>query len=115
MNGLRLRIENYLLLGCGLVFFFPLVTFFSGVLGLFAGSIISLVITIGVVTIFLRQTVGWHQTGWSTVVVLAIFLGAFALGLITEWRGLLLTAGGVVLLGIFMLRYARWQKAQAIA
>ena len=112
MSGLRLKIENYLLLGCALVFFFPMVTFLSGLIGIFAGSIISLAITIGVITLFLRQTVGWRQIGWSTMVVLTIFLGAFALGRITELRGLLLTAGGVVLLGIFMLRYARWQKIQ---
>jgi hypothetical protein len=112
MSGTRLKLESYLLIGCSLAFFFPMVHFSSALIDLLAGSIISLVITIGVIALFLRQTAGWDQTGRSTVVVLSIFLGVFALGLITEWRGLLFTSGGVVLLGLFMVRYARGQRTR---
>jgi hypothetical protein len=112
LNGTRLKIETYLLLGLGLVFFFPLITFLSGVVGVLAGSMLALLITIGLLVVFLSQTAGWDQIGWRTVLVLVVFLGLFGLGLLTEWRGLLLTAGGVVMLGVFMALFARRQKNQ---
>jgi hypothetical protein len=39
--------------------------------------------------------------------LLLIFLGAFSLGILTPWRGLLLTGGGLLLVGVFMVLYAR--------
>lgn len=112
LSGTQLKIETYLLLGLGLVFFFPLIAFLSGLFGLLAGSMLALLITIGLLVVFLSQTVGWNQIGWRTVLVLVVFLGLFALGLLTEWSGLLLTVGGVVMLGIFMVQYTRWQKSR---
>ena len=112
LSGTRLKIETYLLLGLGLMFFFPMITFLSGLFGVLAGSMLALLITIGLLVVFLRQTVGWNQIGWRTVLVLVVFLGLFALGLLTEWSGLLLTVGSVVMLGVFMVQYARWQKSR---
>lgn len=112
LSGTRLKIETYLLLGLGLVIFFPLITFLSGVVGVLAGSMLALLITIGLLVVFLSQTAGWDQIGWRTVLVLVVFLGLFGLGLLTEWSGLLLTAGGVVMLGVFMVLLARRQKNQ---
>jgi hypothetical protein len=40
-------------------------------------------------------------------VLLAVYLGCFSLGMLTPWRGLLLTSGGLLLVGTFMLLYAR--------
>jgi hypothetical protein len=114
LGGTRLKVESYLLLGLGLVLFFPMVTFLSGLMGVPAGSLIALLITIGLLVIFLRQTVGWDQIGWRTVLVLVVFLGIFGLGRLTEWSGLLLTSGSVLLLGIFMVLYARWQKDRPV-
>ncbi|NIM95395.1 MAG: hypothetical protein GTO18_16995 [Anaerolineales bacterium] len=110
LRGTRLKIETYLLLGLGLVFFFPLVIFLSGIIGVMAGSLLALLITIGLLVVFLSQTVGWDQIGWQTVLVLVVFLGLFGLGLLTEWSGLLTTVGGVLMLGVFMVLYARRQK-----
>ena len=112
LGGTRLKVESYLLLGLGLVLFFPMVTFLSGLIGIPAGSLIALLITIGLLVVFLRQTVGWDQIGWRTVLVLVVFLGIFGLGQLTEWSGLLLTAGSVLLLGVFMVLYAQWQKSR---
>lgn len=112
LSEVRLKVESYLLLGLGLVLFFPLTTFLSGLIGLTAGSTISLLISIGLLMVFLMNTAGWEQVGWRTVLVLVVFLGAFGLGLLTEWSGLFLTFGSVVMLGFFMLLYARWQKAR---
>lgn len=110
LSNIRLKIESYLLLGLGLVLFFPMVTFLSGLVGVPAGSLMALLITIGLLAIFLSQTLGWDQIGWRAVLVLVVFLGIFALGSLTEWSGLLITAGCGILLGIFMVLYARWQK-----
>jgi hypothetical protein len=113
LGGTRLKVETYLLLGLGLVLFFPMITFLSGLIGITAGSLLALAITVGLLVVFLSQTVGWNQVGWRTVLVLVVFLGVFTLGRLTEWSGLLLTAGGVMLLGVFMLLYARWQRERA--
>ena len=43
--------------------------------------------------------------------LLIIFLGFFSLGMLTAWRGLLLTGGGLLLVGTFMLLYARYRSA----
>jgi hypothetical protein len=51
--------------------------------------------------------VGWRQIRWRAGLLLFTFLGVFSLGMLTPWRGLLLTGGGLLLLGIFMLLYAR--------
>lgn len=112
MSGTQLKIESYLLLGLGLVLFFPLVTFISGLIGVFAGSLAALLITIGLLVAFLRETAGWERVGWRVVLILVVFLGMFALGQLTDWSGVLLTAGGVTLLGVFMVQYAQWQSAR---
>jgi hypothetical protein len=39
--------------------------------------------------------------------LLIIFVGFFSLGMLTAWRGLFLTSGGLLLVGTFMLLYAR--------
>jgi len=114
LSGAQMKIETYLLLGLGLVLFFPMVTFLSGLVGVPAGSLIALIITIGLLVAFLRQTAEWNQIGWRTVIVLGIFLGVFGLGTLTQWHGLLITIGGVLLLGVFMLLYARWQKDREV-
>jgi hypothetical protein len=39
--------------------------------------------------------------------LLIVFLGFFSLGILTPWRGLMLTSGGLLLVGTLMLLYAR--------
>ncbi len=42
--------------------------------------------------------------------LLVIFLGAFSLGVLTPWRGLLLTSGGLMLVATFMVHWAGWAR-----
>ena len=45
---------------------------------------------------------------------MVVFLGLFSLGLLTRWRGLLLTAGGILLVGFFMQLAARFKAKEPV-
>jgi hypothetical protein len=107
LNGMRLSLVTYLLVGCGVVLFYPLLTFLSGLVNVTLAAVIALVVVSGLLLAFLGLMVGWRQTWWRAGVLLVVFLGLFSLGLLTSWRGLLLTSGGVLLVGTFMGVYAR--------
>ena len=103
----HLKIENYLLLGCGLALFYPLLTFLSGLVNVVLAGALALLIMMGLSLLFLGFSTGQIKILWRAGLVLLIFLGVFSLGLLTPWRGILLTGGGVSLLGTLMLLYAR--------
>jgi hypothetical protein len=106
LSGLRLRLESYLLLGCGIAIFFPLLTFLSGLVDVTAAALISLLVITILLATFMRQTTTETKIFWRTVLVLAVFLGFFSLGSLTPWRGIFITGGGLLLLGLFMVLYA---------
>ncbi|MBN1582287.1 MAG: inner membrane CreD family protein [Anaerolineae bacterium] len=103
----RLRLVSYLLVGLGLALFYPLLTFLSGVVDVTLASVLSSVVVSGLLVVFLSLAVGWKRAGWRVGLLLIIFLGFFSLGMLTAWRGLFLTGGGLLLVGTFMLLYAR--------
>jgi hypothetical protein len=107
LSGLRLRLESYLLMGCGVALFYPLLTFLSGLVEVTIAALLSLLIITALLTMFLRLTTDQRGILWRTIFVLAIFMGFFSLGVLTPWRGIFLTGGGVLLLGLFMVLYAR--------
>jgi hypothetical protein len=107
LSSVRLRVTSYLLIGCGLALFYPLLTFLSGTIALPLAAALALVLVSALVLAFLGWTAGWRATAWQAGLLLAVFLGLFSLGVLTPWRGLLFTAGGLLLLGTFMVLYAR--------
>ncbi len=107
LAGVNLRLEAYLLVGLCLALFYPALTFLSGLLGLAAAAILASAVISALVIVFLGLSAGWRKTWWRTAWLMAIFLGFFSLGILTPWRGLLLTLGGVLFVGVFMLAYAR--------
>jgi len=107
MSGVRMPLASYLLTGCGLALFYPLLTFLSGLVNVVLAATVSLSLVSGLVLLFLGLTAGWRRTWWRAGLLLVIFLGIFSLGTLTPWWRLLLTGGGLLLVGVFMLHYAR--------
>lgn len=107
LNGLHVRLEEYLLAGLGLALFYPLLTFSSGLIGILPAALVALVVVSGLLFGFLGLTAGWARTWRPLGILLLIFAGFFSLGMLAPWRGLLLTSGGFLLLVTFMLAYIR--------
>jgi hypothetical protein len=107
LTGARVRLEQYLLVGCGLALFYPLLTYLSGWIGLPAAAPLSLTLVTAMLTAFLGVTLGWKTVGVRATLIFLIFMGLFSLGTLSSYRGILLAGGGVLLLGIFMVLYAR--------
>lgn len=107
LAGVRLRLESYLLSGCGMALFFPLLIFLSGIVGLIPAAVIAVVLVSGLLLVFLSLTAGWRQVRWRLGLLLIIFLIFFSLGILTPWQELMLTGGGLLLVGTLMLLYAR--------
>ncbi len=108
LSGVRLPFLHYLLAGCGFFLYYPALTFLSGVLDLAPAAAIAMVAVTALLVVFLGRAAGWRHS-WQTLLLAAVFLGLFSLGLVSRWRGLSLTAGGLVLVGAFMLLLARHQ------
>jgi len=107
LSDIRLRVTSYLLIGLGLALFYPLLTFLSGTIALPLAAALALALVSALVVAYLGRTAGWRATSWRAGLLLAIYLGFFSLGMLTSWRELLLTAGGLLLVGTFMALYAR--------
>jgi hypothetical protein len=107
LSEVRLRLEHYLLMGLGFFLFYPLLIFLASVLGLTAAAALSLLVIGGLILAFLRKVKSNSQLWVYAALLLVVFLGLFSLGLLTRWRGLLLTAGGILLVGFFMQLAAR--------
>lgn len=112
LSGMRLPFLHYLLAGCGFFLFYPALTFLSGVLDLTPAAVVALVAVTALLVVFLGRAAGWRRS-WQTLLLAAVFLGLFSLGLVSRWRGLSLTAGGLVLVGAFMMQMAHHQTAKA--
>lgn len=112
LSGLRLPIETYLLAGCGLALYYPMLTFLSGLAGVVPAAIGATVIVAGLQVGFLGMVIGWRQARWRVGLLLAVFVGFASLGMLTPWRGLMLSVGGILLVGMFMVLYAQRKSVQ---
>jgi hypothetical protein len=106
LSRIRIGLEGYLLAGLGMALFYPMLTFLSGVLGVILASALALTVVASMLLVFLRRTAG-RATWWRVGLLLIIYLGFFSLGMLTRWRGLLASGGGLLLVGTFMLLYAQ--------
>ena len=111
LTAISFRLDTCLLSGLGLALFYPLLTFSSGVLGVLPAAIGSLVIAAGLQYLFLASSFGWRRIWKPVSLLLLVFLGFFSIGLLLPWRGLLLSSGGLLLVGVFMWYYARHKPA----
>jgi hypothetical protein len=109
LSEVRLRLEHYLLMGLGFFLFYPLLIFLASVLGLTAAAALSLLVIGGLVVVFLRKVESSSQPWLYAAFLMVVFLGFFSLGLLTRWRGLFLTTGGILLVGFFMQLAARFK------
>ncbi|MBN1430514.1 MAG: zinc ribbon domain-containing protein [Anaerolineae bacterium] len=107
LKGLRMPLEGYLLAGLGLALFYPLLTFTSGMIGIVPAAMVTLAVISGLLFVFLGLTAGWKKTWRPVGLLLLVFAGFFSLGMLTPWRDLSLTCGGLLLLATFMWAYAR--------
>lgn len=106
LSGVRLSFVSYLIAGCGLALFYPLLTFGSGLVGLVPAAAVSVLAVSTLLVAFVVRAAGW-RAGWQTGLVVFVFLVLLSLGMLTPWRGLVLSAGGLILVGVLMLLYAR--------
>jgi hypothetical protein len=109
LSEVRLRLEHYLLMGLGFFLFYPLLIFLASILGLTAAAALSLLVIGGLVLAFLRKVESSSQPWLYAAFLMVVFLGFFSLGLLTRWRGLFLTTGGILLVGFFMQLAARFK------
>jgi len=103
----RLPLESFLMIGFALALFYPTLTFLSGLINVILAAILSLAVISALVVTFLGLTVGWRLTWLRVSLLLIVFLGIFSLGMLSPWRRLLTTSGGLLLVGTFMLAYAK--------
>ncbi|TET52221.1 MAG: hypothetical protein E3J64_05545, partial [Anaerolineales bacterium] len=112
LGGIRLKLEGYLLAGFGIALFYPLLTFLSGLAGVGIAAPIAVLVIAGLLQVFPGLAVGWRRVRFQLAWLAVIFLGFFSLGVISPWRGLALTGGALLLVGTFMLLYARRRAAE---
>lgn len=114
LSGVQLPAQHYLLAGLGFFLFYPALTFLSGVLDLALAAPVALVVVAGLLIAFLARAAGWWRTWLQTLLLCMVFLGLFSLGTMSHLRGLLFTAGGLLLVGMFMLLIARRRSMQPV-
>lgn len=103
---------GYLLLGFGFLLFYPLLTFLSAFAGGFGAGLIAFSLVLVILAGFLWLMTGDRKIVWWSTWLLIIFLGVISLGVLLPFRGLLWVSGGVMLVGTFMVVYARRPSAR---
>jgi hypothetical protein len=112
LSDVRLPFQHYLLSSLGFFLFYPALTFLSGLLELPLAAAVAFAAVAVLLTVFLGRAAGWRHTWWQTLLLTAVFLGLFSLGGMSRLRGLLITTGGLLLVGAFMLLTARRRPAE---
>jgi hypothetical protein len=105
--GIRLPLPTHLLLALGFILFYPLLTFLSGLVGAVLAALVAIIAIAGLLLLFVRlltpETWALYWVGW----LLFVILGLMSLAMLTPWRGLLVTGGGLLLVAGWMMVYAR--------
>jgi hypothetical protein len=115
VGGPRLGAESYVLLALGFLFFYPLLVFIANFLGVSASFWVALLI-MGALSAGFAWRIGGRALLWRSLLLLAVYLGLFSYAVLNpRLTGLLLTGGGIVILGFFMLSYAVWPPPKAAA
>ena len=107
LSDVRLQPEVYLMAAFGLALFFPLLTFSSGLVDIPVAATLSLILAFTLLIAFLGRVAGGGRVRWRIGLLLLVFLGFFSIGTLTPWRGLSHTAGGVLLVALFMVLLSR--------
>jgi hypothetical protein len=107
LSGKHLPLESYLLIGCSTALFYPLLTFLSGLMEMYLAAPLAFLLVSCLILTFVSLLTGWRRIWWRAGMLLLIFLGAFSLSVLTPWEELLMSAGGLALVGMLMLLYAR--------
>lgn len=107
VQQISLGLPGYLLMGFGFFLFYPLLTFLSGIAGLGLAAPAALAVVMVLLMSFLHRATRQRQLQGWLIWLLLVFLGIFSLGMLTPWRGLALTMGGLMLSGTLMLLYAK--------
>ncbi len=114
VGGRTLDAETYVLLALGFLFFYPLLIFIANFLSVSASFWIAVLVMAGLSAAFAWR-VGGRALLWRTLLLLAVFLGLFSYAVLNpRLTGLLLTGGGIVILGFFMLSYAVWPPPKPV-
>jgi len=107
LDDRRLPFEAYVLLGLGLALFYPLLIFLGSLMPVLLAAALALVVIALIELMFLSLSGTWvylvPRAGW----LLLIIMGPLSLGLLTPVRGLLLTAGALLLVATLMFFFAR--------
>jgi hypothetical protein len=113
LDGVRLPIEHYLLAGLGFFLFYPALVFLSGVFELGLAAAVALPVITALLVIFVGRATASRRAAWQMALLCGVFFGLFSLGMMSRLRGLLFTAGGLLLVGVFMVLLARRRPVQA--
>jgi hypothetical protein len=111
---IHLPLPNHLLMGLGFILFYPLITFLSGLVGAIPAALLSAVIIVGLLLLFVKQVTHARQAVFWTAWLLFVLLGVISLSMLTPWRSLQVTSGGVLLLAGWMVTYVRRPLPPAI-
>lgn len=106
-GGVRLGLVTYLLVGWSVALFYPALALLTGLMPVGPAAALALLLISGLVVQFLGLSAGWRRTWWRAGWLLFIFLGILSLGMLSQWRGLMLFGGAFLLIASLMLLYAR--------
>ncbi len=104
----KLTRESHVLLVLNFLLFYPFIIFTSG----FTGVTVAFWIGAVLITV-INGLYAWRAAGfgmlWRTLLFTAVFLGLFSFAVLHErLTGLLISVGGVIIVGFFMLSHSLW-------
>jgi hypothetical protein len=111
LTEVRAKAEAPLLAGLAAAMYFPVLTFLAAVLPLVAAFGVAFSVITGLVLAFLRAMAGNRRTLAAVAVTSVACLGMLSFGLLTPWRGLSASLGGIILVGTFMVLLAKHRAA----
>ncbi len=115
LSGIWMPFSHYLLAGLGYFLFYPTLSALSSAVELPVAGAVASGGTTALLMVFLGRAVGWRRTWHHTLVLSVAFLGLFSVGAVSQLRGLMISAGGLLLVGLLMVLAARHRVARPSA